>query len=130
MKLLSLLLALNILVSTNGIALYEHICSAMESNATETCCGNQTNSCEMPIAFTDCCQSNFIDFLKQDVESYRFSNIELEELAEQLLIIQLWMPSFQFNFAEIECISPINKPPLLVEIALGHDAASLQVFRC
>jgi hypothetical protein len=130
MKWLAVFLALNILVSTNGIAIYEHFCAAAEKNATEDCCKSNNTTCEMEIAFTNCCESSFVDFVKQDVESYRTSNVELDELSQQQHLLLFGIASF-FELPEISVNTIcLNKPPTYTLKVQSHDAAQLQVFRC
>lgn len=132
MKWLPIFLAINILCSTNGIALYEHFCTATESTEVSNCCSDKAKTCgeEQPQNDDDCCQSNFIDFEKLEVESYRVSDVTYKHF-DKLIPFQLaWIPSFLTVPSNPELEVPRIRPPAIKPPKLENKIAFLQVFLC
>lgn len=132
MKWLPIFLAINILCSTNGIALYEHFCTATESTETSNCCSEKAKTCEQeqPQNDDDCCHSNFIDFQKLEVETNRVSDISFKNFNKVVPLELVWIPTFTMSPDFQELAVPKIRPPLIKSPKLENKIAFLQVFLC
>ena len=121
MKIIALILSLNILVATNGIAISEHFCSKMGQTTKEVNDDFQKDG--------NCCHTNYIGFEKQDIEGNISSSIILKKIHQNLLILHysLHVLSLKNDF---NSGAKVDYPPPIPQILSKTEASQLQVFRC
>ncbi|MEZ5009101.1 MAG: hypothetical protein R2753_13200 [Chitinophagales bacterium] len=119
-KIIALILSLNILVATNGIAISEHFCSKM-SNTENT--QNDVQSDE------NCCHTNYIGFEKQDIEGNISSSIILKKIHQNLLILHYSLDVLSLK-KDFKSGAKVDYPPPTPHCLPKTEASQLQVFRC
>ena len=119
MKVIALILSLNILVATNGIAIGDHYCSMMDQ--------------EMPVQYDSsnekCCYTTYTDFLKQDVEGNISSSLKLEHTS-QLLPVCLLITHIDVHEISLNDIILENHSPPNLNLLTDFEPEQIQVFRC
>lgn len=121
MKIIALILSLNILISTNGIAISERFCSKMDTPQKEVSSNYEQSD--------NCCHTNYIGFSKQDIEGFISSSVILKKVFQDITLINfmgIYIPKTEY----LENLYFEHPPPKRDILFTKSDPAFLQVFRC
>lgn len=138
----ALLLALLVLVSSNGIALFEHIC---DSSKTKDYSFFSEINCEKEVKTTSCCNKPAIEessnccshsqfFSKLSIEGFTAKQLKINSVEDFLipffnaLAINI-LPSYIAQL-HIGLPPPDNLYTTIIKSHLAPSSVKLQVFRC
>jgi hypothetical protein len=141
-KISALLLALLFLVASNGVAVFEHICSTSNARdysffweitckmekTTTSCCAKPTNQTNK----NDCCNHKQY-FSKLNVEGFTANPVVLKHNLFHSCISYISLPIYNINVALAASFYSGLAPPnniAVIQSLLQPSSIKLQVFRC